>query len=149
MTADAALVALVVLPAAVGAVLCLLAAFGPAPERPDPGSRAASAAVAVSLTTAATVLALAVVVAVQQPGVGATYLAGTTLQLDVGGLATLFAPTVAAMYPLGFTTTVAVEALASDLEVRFRPGHFAGVATVVTKLLTMAFPDIAVFGEKD
>jgi pantoate--beta-alanine ligase len=69
--------------------------------------------------------------------------------LAAAGADLVFAPTVAAMYPQGFTTTVAVEALASDLEGRFRPGHFAGVATVVTKLLTMAFPDIAVFGEKD
>ena len=97
MTADAALVTLVALPAAVGAVLCLLAALGPAAERPGPGGRAARAAVAASLITATAVLALSVVVAVRRPGVGATYLAGATLQLDVGGLAALFAPTVAAI----------------------------------------------------
>lgn len=97
MTADAALVALVALPAGVGAALCLLSTLRPATERPGPSAGSASAAVAVSLTTATAVLALAVVVAVQRPGVGATYLAGTTLQLDVGGLAALFAPTVAAI----------------------------------------------------
>ncbi|MGN6782264.1 MAG: proton-conducting transporter transmembrane domain-containing protein [Marmoricola sp.] len=97
MTADAALVALVALPAAVGAALCLLPLIGSADERPDPGTRVARAAVAVSLNTATAVLALAVVVAVQRPGVGATYLAGATVQLDVGGLAALFAPTVAAI----------------------------------------------------
>ncbi len=97
MTSDAALVALVALPAAVGAVLCLLAALGPANERSAQGGRPARAAVAASLTTATAVLVLAVVVAVQRPAVGATYLAGATLQLDVGGLAALFAPTVAAI----------------------------------------------------
>lgn len=103
MTPDAALLALVALPAAVGATLCLLAAFRAAPERQgqggqgDQGDRAARAAVAASLATATTVLALAVVVAVQRPGLGAPYLAGATLQLDVGGLAVLFAPTVAAI----------------------------------------------------
>jgi pantoate--beta-alanine ligase len=69
--------------------------------------------------------------------------------LAAAGADLVFAPTVAAMYPNGFATTVAVEALASDLDGRFRPGHFTGVATVVAKLLAMAFPDAAVFGEKD
>jgi NADH:ubiquinone oxidoreductase subunit 5 (subunit L)/multisubunit Na+/H+ antiporter MnhA subunit len=97
MTADAALVALVALPAAVGAVLCLLATLRSPVQRRDLGGRPPRAAVAASLTTATAVLALAVVVAVQRPGVGVTYLAGTSLQLDVGGLAALFAPTVAAI----------------------------------------------------
>ncbi|HET9149773.1 MAG TPA: pantoate--beta-alanine ligase [Alphaproteobacteria bacterium] len=69
--------------------------------------------------------------------------------LAAAGADLVFAPTVAAMYPDGFATTVAVEALASDLDGRFRPGHFTGVATVVAKLLAMASPDAAVFGEKD
>lgn len=69
--------------------------------------------------------------------------------LAAAGADIVFAPAVAAMYPQGFATAVAVEALASDLEGRFRPGHFAGVATVVAKLLAMATPDVAVFGEKD
>lgn len=97
MTADAALVALIALPATVGAALCLLPLLGSAAERPDPSTRVATAAVAASLITATAVLALAVAVAVQRPGVGATYLAGAALQLDVGGLAALFAPTVAAV----------------------------------------------------
>ena len=53
------------------------------------------------------------------------------------------------MYPPGFATTVSVAGLTGDLEGAIRPGHFAGVATVVTKLLVQARPDVAIFGEKD
>jgi len=65
------------------------------------------------------------------------------------GAALLFAPPVEAVYPTGFSTTVTVGALGEPLEGEFRPGHFAGVATVVAKLLLMALPDAAYFGEKD
>jgi pantoate--beta-alanine ligase len=67
------------------------------------------------------------------------------------GAALLFAPAVAEIYPGGTVggTTVEVTGLADILEGRFRPGHFAGVATVVTKLLNIAQVDVAVFGEKD
>ena len=61
----------------------------------------------------------------------------------------LFAPAVETVYPPGFATTVHVDGLAQPLEGAARPGHFDGVATVVLKLLLMATPDLALFGEKD
>jgi pantoate--beta-alanine ligase len=61
-----------------------------------------------------------------------------------------FAPAADEMYPQGFATTVNVEGPAkADLEDRFRPEHFCGVATIVAKLLNQAQADVAVFGEKD
>jgi pantoate--beta-alanine ligase len=61
-----------------------------------------------------------------------------------------FAPDVAGMYPSGFATTVLVDSVAkADLEDHFRPTHFAGVATVVAKLLIQAQADVAIFGDKD
>jgi pantoate--beta-alanine ligase len=61
-----------------------------------------------------------------------------------------FAPNVREMYPEGFATIVRVDGVAqADLEDRFRPTHFAGVATIVAKLLIQAQADIALFGEKD
>ncbi len=53
------------------------------------------------------------------------------------------------MYPSGFETTVNVPDISQGLCGDHRPGHFAGVATIVTKLLLQALPDCAVFGEKD
>jgi pantoate--beta-alanine ligase len=61
----------------------------------------------------------------------------------------LFAPDVDEIYPEGFATTVTVARLTEHLCGSHRPGHFAGVATVVAKLLSQALPDRAYFGEKD
>ena len=78
-----------------------------------------------------------------------------TLPADRDKLATvaadlIFAPAVDQMYPQGFSATVTVEGPAkAELEDHFRPTHFAGVATVVAKLLNQAQADVAVFGEKD
>jgi pantoate--beta-alanine ligase len=62
----------------------------------------------------------------------------------------LFAPPVEEVYPPGFSTTVRVAGLTEHLEGEHRgTGHFEGVATVVCKLLNMAQPDAAYFGQKD
>ncbi|MGP0101304.1 MAG: pantoate--beta-alanine ligase [Solirubrobacteraceae bacterium] len=62
----------------------------------------------------------------------------------------LFAPSVEEVYPSGFATTVEVLGLTERLEGAARGAeHFRGVATVVTKLLCMALPDVAYFGQKD
>ena len=61
----------------------------------------------------------------------------------------LYAPAVEEMYPEGFATTVSVGELTESLEGAHRPGHFDGVATVVTKLFNIVAPDVAYFGQKD
>jgi pantoate--beta-alanine ligase len=61
----------------------------------------------------------------------------------------LYAPDVAEMYPAGFATTVIPGPIAERQCGPFRPGHFAGVATVVSKLLLQSQADVALFGEKD
>lgn len=61
----------------------------------------------------------------------------------------LYVPDGAEMYPEGFGTTVSVDGIGTGLCDTFRPGHFDGVATVVTKLLTQTGADLAFFGEKD
>jgi pantoate--beta-alanine ligase len=66
-----------------------------------------------------------------------------------GGCHLLYAPAPSDIYPPGFSTTVTVSGVSAPLEGERRPTHFAGVATVVTKLLNQAAPDVAVFGEKD
>ncbi len=65
------------------------------------------------------------------------------------GVDILFIPSVEEMYPEGFQTKVRVEKLTQHLCGLFRPGHFDGVTTVVTKLFNIVKPHIAVFGEKD
>jgi pantoate--beta-alanine ligase len=61
----------------------------------------------------------------------------------------VFMPAVAEVYPPGFDTWVEVGRLATLLEGAHRPGHFRGVATVVTKLFQLVRPDRAYFGQKD
>ncbi len=69
--------------------------------------------------------------------------------LEERGVDLVFLPQPDDMYPNGFDTWVDVERLASRLEGESRPGHFRGVATVVTKLFTIVRPDRAYFGQKD
>jgi pantoate--beta-alanine ligase len=65
------------------------------------------------------------------------------------GAHVIFAPAVDELYPDGATTLVEVEGLSQRLDGQSRPGHFRGVATVVTKLLVAAEADRAFFGQKD
>jgi pantoate--beta-alanine ligase len=71
--------------------------------------------------------------------------------LESLGADLLFVPEVDDMYPRGQATTARVQVpeLDSILCGAFRPGHFTGVATIVTKLLNLVQPDVALFGEKD
>jgi pantoate--beta-alanine ligase len=61
----------------------------------------------------------------------------------------LFAPDVAEIYPEGYQTTVSVNEISKSFEGALRPGHFTGVASVVTILFNIVKPDVAIFGEKD
>jgi pantoate--beta-alanine ligase len=65
------------------------------------------------------------------------------------GADVIFAPAVPEFYPDGAATFVEVEGLSNRLDGASRPGHFRGVATVVTKLFVAAEPDQAFFGQKD
>ena len=76
-------------------------------------------------------------------------LARDSAMLSAAGVDFLFAPEVEDMYPEPMQTVVDVPRLGSELEGSVRPGHFAGVATVVTKLFNIVQPDCAYFGEKD
>ena len=69
--------------------------------------------------------------------------------LEDAGVDVLFAPSVTVMYPPGATTRVDPGPIGSLLCGASRPVHFAGVATVVTKLFGIVHPDVAFFGEKD
>lgn len=69
--------------------------------------------------------------------------------LTEAGADFIFFPTPAEMYPEGFSTKVALKGLTETLCGLSRPGHFDGVATVVTKLFNIATPDRAYFGSKD
>lgn len=74
---------------------------------------------------------------------------GDAAKLASAGCDLLFAPDVPVMYPDGFATSIDVGPVTRRWEGAFRPGHFNGVATVVTKLLLQGLPDVALFGEKD
>jgi pantoate--beta-alanine ligase len=75
--------------------------------------------------------------------------AADTALLAPLGVDAIFAPPPEVVYPPGFATTVTVAGVADPLEGALRPGHFAGVATVVAKLFGMTQADRAYFGEKD
>jgi pantoate--beta-alanine ligase len=72
----------------------------------------------------------------------------TTLLTDLN-VDYIFAPAMEEIYPKGFATYIKVEGLSDQLEGASRPGHFRGVATVVTILLNVVRPDFAFFGQKD
>ncbi len=65
------------------------------------------------------------------------------------GIDALYVPTPDQIYPDGFSTNVRVSGLTEDLEGAHRPGHFDGVATVVSKLFLQSRADVAYFGQKD
>ena len=69
--------------------------------------------------------------------------------LEKEGVDILFAPSVDEFYPTGFQTSVSVSEISKLWEGPLRPGHFNGVASVVTILFNAVQPDVAIFGEKD
>lgn len=74
---------------------------------------------------------------------------GDRTKLETEGVDFLFIPEAAEMYPSGYQTYIEVTEVSKGLCGDFRPGHFRGVATVVTKLFIIVKPHLAVFGEKD
>jgi pantoate--beta-alanine ligase len=75
--------------------------------------------------------------------------AGDVIKARAAGADLVFAPETAAMYLPGSQTTIAVPGLAAPLCGASRPGHFAGVATIVCKLFHLTQPHVAIFGSKD
>lgn len=72
-------------------------------------------------------------------------------RLTRSGVDILFVPSVSTLYPFGVdnATSVIVPGLSDEFCGEFRPGHFAGVSSVVTRLFGLVQPDVAVFGQKD
>lgn len=76
-------------------------------------------------------------------------LTGDTALLTEYNVDYIFVPTIEEIYPPGFATYIEVEGITDKLEGESRPGHFRGVATVVTILFNIIHPDFAFFGQKD
>jgi pantoate--beta-alanine ligase len=76
-------------------------------------------------------------------------LEGDLAKLAAAGVDLVFTPPLEAIYPSDFSTRVEVQAITARLEGERRPGHFVGVATVVTKLFALTQPHRAYFGKKD
>lgn len=74
---------------------------------------------------------------------------GDTARLEQEGTDILFLPSNQEMYPAGYQTCVEVEQITKQLCGAHRPGHFRGVATIVTKLFNIISPHLAFFGQKD
>jgi len=74
---------------------------------------------------------------------------GDLAQCEKAGVTAVFAPEPATMYPKGYQTYVEVTDVSQGLCGDKRPGHFRGVATIVTQLLSLFRPDVALLGEKD
>jgi pantoate--beta-alanine ligase len=72
-----------------------------------------------------------------------------TLLCKKEGVDIIFYPDASQIYPNGYKTYVLVQNLSDVLCGKFRPGHFKGVATIVTKLFNIIQPDVAYFGQKD
>lgn len=74
---------------------------------------------------------------------------GDLAVLRAAGVDAVFVPSAATFVPADLATTVSVAAVTDRFEGASRPGHFDGVATIVTKLLSVTRPAVAVFGQKD